>query len=53
MVISLVLLIFWIQNVQKTLRSFPKEELKEKLKLKEMPKIEIPKIPEEEVKKME
>lgn len=58
-IISLILLIFWVQNVQKTLRTFPKEEFKEKMKspfeekLKEMPKLEIPEISEEELKTLE
>lgn len=54
-IISLILFIFWVKNVQKTLKNFPKEELKEKLQFpsfqeqsKEMPEIEIPKIEEYE-----
>lgn len=54
-VIGLVLLIFWFKNVQKTLKNFPKEGLKEKIQfpsfkeqLETMPKIEIPKIEEYE-----
>jgi len=61
-VTGLSLLIFWFKSVQKAFKNFPKEQLKETFqnplqeKLKEvprfeMPKLEIPEISEEELKK--
>jgi len=46
-IIALVLLIFNIKNAQKRFKNFKTERLKEELPL---PKIEIPKIPEEMLK---
>jgi len=50
-VLALVLLIFYIKNVQKRLKGIEPEELKEEVQLpsfeeelKKLPKIEIPKI---------
>jgi len=58
-ILSLILLVFWVKNFQERLKSFRKEELKEKLplptleeKLKSLPEIKIPEISEEEFKKM-
>ena len=62
--LGLILLIWWIKNVQEAIRGFQKEELKKELnvpileeKLKEMPKIEVPEIEipaevEEELRKL-
>jgi len=57
---SLILLTFYVKNFQQRLKSFKTEELKEQLQfpplpeeLKELPKIEMPKISEEELKKLE
>jgi len=50
-IVGLGLAIFWVKNFQKRLKSFQKEELKEKLqlpslqeKLRGIPKIEIPEV---------
>lgn len=50
-IIGLALFVFWAKNFQRKLKSFEKEKFKEELqlpsfqeKLKEIPKIEIPKI---------
>lgn len=59
-IIGLILLIFWLKNVQRVLKNFSTQDLKEKfrnhfqeeLKKMEMPNIEIPQISEEELKKM-
>lgn len=59
-IISLILLTFYVKNFQQRLKSFKIEEVKEQFQipslqeeLKELPEIEMPKIKEEELKKLE
>ena len=55
--VGFVLLFFWVKNFSKRIKSFEEQNLLDLIKLpkfqEEIKKIELPKIPEEELKKIE
>jgi hypothetical protein len=59
-IVGLTLLFFWLGNIQKTIKGFEKKEIMKEINLpplkeefKEIPKVEIPEISQEELLELE